>query len=277
MTAAAVLLAPLHNARLEAPRNQKTGKPLAMASQPDQRLPLFYNSIQPLSSQIHPDWGFTAPGNLAFARATHAIPLTVDEFVLAQRDYPVVFGSGPGAAPLALVGMADGRNLFVDADGKWKEGAYIPAYVRRYPYVLAKLNENSEELSLCFDDGSGFFAPGMGEMLFEGDQPSAATKRALEFCEQFEQAVQRTRLFMKEVEDLGIVIDGEVTINVEGRSQPAVYRGFRMVDENKLRELRGDQIRKNVQNGLMGMIYAHMFSLSQIRELFAMQDAQPAA
>ncbi|MDT7933812.1 MAG: SapC family protein [Sphingomonadaceae bacterium] len=247
-----------------------------MASQaPAQQLPLFYGSVVPLSSQLHPNWGFTPPANLEFARHSHAIPLTVDEFVIAQRDYPVVFGAGPGAAPLALVGMADGRNLFIGPDGQWAPGKYVPAYVRRYPFILAKLNENTEELSLCFDDASGLFAPGIGEMLFDGDQPTEVTKNALSFCDQFEQAVMRTRQFMTELDELNIVIDGEVTIQIEGRD-PAVYRGFRMVDENKLRELRGDQSRKAVQNGMLGMIYAHLFSLGQISNLFQMGQG-PAA
>lgn len=246
-----------------------------MATQPPapQQLPLFYKSVVPLSWQLQPKWGFKAPDSLAFSAETHAIPLTVDEFVLAQRNYPIVFGTGPGAAPLALVGLADGRNLFVDEGGQWRQGTYIPAYVRRYPYILAKLNPDSEELSLCVDEQSGMIGDELGDALFDGEAPSPATKTALEFCDQFEQAVQRTRLFMEELEKLDLIIDGEVSIQVPGRAEPAVYRGFRMVAEERVRELRGDQARKLVGNGLLGMVYAHMFSLSQIRELFAQHEA----
>ena len=248
-----------------------------MASQPPaQQLPLFYKSVVPLSFQLQPDWGFKGPDNFAFAANTHAIPITVDEFVLAQRFYPVVFGTGTGAAPLALVGLADGRNLFVDGAGKWRPNTYVPAYVRRYPFLLAKLNSEAADLSLCVDEHSGMVGGGIGEPLFDGEEITPATKTALEFCDQFEQAVQRTRLFMEEIERLELVIEGEVTIQVPGREQPAVYRGFRMVAEERLRELRGDQARKLVANGLLGMVYAHMFSLSQIRDLFAQHEA-PAA
>lgn len=242
-----------------------------MATQPadaQQQLPLFYRSVSLLSPQLQPGWGFEPPQNFAFARNTHAIPLTVDEFVIAQRHYPVVFGSGQGAAPLALVGMADGRNLFVDDEGNWTQGVYIPAYVRRYPFILAKQNPEAQDLSLCFDEESGMFGPDRGQPLFDGEDPSEATKNALEFCSQFEQAVNRTRQFMAEIEALDLVIDGEVTLQVAGRDQPAVYRGFRMVDENKIRDLRGDQARKLVSNGVLGIVFAHLFSLGQIKELF---------
>ncbi len=245
-----------------------------MASQPKQAqmLPLFYRSVVPLSWQLHPDWGFQAPTDYRFAATTHAIPLTVEEFVTAQRYYPVIFGSGPGAAPLALVGLTEGRNLFVDANGKWREGTYIPAYVRRYPFMLAKLNQQSEDLSLCFDEQSGLFGPGMGETLFDGEQPTPATKTALDFCAQFEESIQRTRGFMDELEKMELLIEGEVTIQLAGRPEPAQYRGFRMIAEEKLRELRGDQARKFTQNGMLGVMYAHLFSLQLIRELYERQE-----
>lgn len=242
------------------------------AEQP-QMLPLFYKSVAPLSWQAHPDWGFEAPQNFGFAATTHAIPITVDEFVMAQRHYPVIFGSGFAAAPLALVGLAEGRNLFCDHEGRWQQGSYIPAYVRRYPYMLAKLNPDAEELSLCIDDQSGFFGPGKGQPLFEGQEPTQATKTALEFCAQFEDSVTRTRGFMDELEKSGLLIEGEVTIQLAGRDQPAKYSGFRMVDETKLREMRGDQMRKWGQNGMLGIVYAHLFSLPLIRDLYEKQEA----
>ena len=247
-----------------------------MASLPaeqSQTLPLFYRSVTPLSWQLHPDWGFDAPRDLSFAATTHAIPLTVDEFVMAQRHYPVIFGSGFAAAPLALVGLAEGRNLYVDGDGKWEAGSYIPAYVRRYPFLLAKLNPQADDLSLCFDDASPYFGPDKSDKLFDGETPTQTTKTALDFCAQFEEAVTRTRTFMDELEKSDLLIEGEVTIQLAGREQPAQYRGFRMVDENKLREMRGDQARKLAQNGMMGVLYAHLFSLPLIRDLYEKQEA----
>lgn len=244
-----------------------------------QALPIFYKSLAPLSSQIHPNHKIRARATHPEAHTTHAVPLTVDEFVSAQRNYPIVFGIGENPAPLALLGLSEGANMFVDAEGNWRANAYIPAYVRRYPFMLAKLTPQTEELTLCFDDASDLVAEGdfEGAALFEGDQPSEQTKAILEFCEQFEQAVGRTRMFVEELQKLDLLIDGEVTIQQPGMAQPAVYRGFRMISEEKLRELRGDQVRKMVQNGMMGIIYAHLFSLANVRDLFAQQVAAAAA
>ena len=236
-----------------------------------QQLPLFYGSLVPLSSQLHPDFGLKPRDNFHFAKVTHAIPVTVDEFAMVQRHYPIVFGLGDNPAPLALVGLNEGQNLYVDADGQWEAGAYIPAFVRRYPFMLAKLSDQATELSLCFDDASGVVTADAPEKLFDGAEPTEQTKNILAFCEQFEQAVARTRGFMDELGKLDLTIDGEVTIQQPGMAEPAVYRGFRMVAEEKLQNIRGDVARKMVQNGMMGLIYAHLFGLSQIGQLFEKQ------
>jgi hypothetical protein len=248
------------------------------ANQPDQALPLFYKSVVPLSSETHADFGLKPRENLAFTSTTHAIPVTVDEFAMCQRSFPIVFGLGDTAAPLALVGLQEGRNLYVDATGQWEPTAYVPAFVRRYPFMLARLSPETTDLSLCFDDTSGQLAAGDGDALFADGVVTETTKNVLGFCEQFEQAVLRTRNFMEDLEKLNLLMDGEVTINREGLAEPAVYRGFRMVDEAKLQNLRGDQARKLVQNGMMGLLYAHLFSLALISPLFERQfaAAQPA-
>lgn len=235
------------------------------------QLPLFYNSLVPLSSETHADYGLAVQEGIGFTAVTHAIPLTVDEFAIAQRSFPIIFGMGPNPAPLALLSLTDGVNLFVDAAGRWETGAYLPAFVRRYPFMLAKLFPDATELSLCFDDTSGIITADAHDKLFEGTTPSATTKRILDFCEQFEQAVSRTRGFMEELEKLDLLTDGEVTIQQPDMAEPSVYRGFRMVAEERLQNLRGDQARKMVQNGMMGLIYAHLFSLSQITVLFERQ------
>ena len=83
-----------------------------------------------------------------FIAQTHAIPVTVDEFGLAQRNYPIVFSIGDNPIPIALMGLNEGVNVFLDPDGRPIDSTvYIPAYIRRYPFLLARLNQESDELS----------------------------------------------------------------------------------------------------------------------------------
>ena len=211
-----------------------------------------------------------------FLATQHAVPITKDEFALVQRFMPIVFSIGDEPVPLALMGLNEGVNTFFDAEGRLKEpNFYVPAYVRRYPYMLARLSPETEELSLCFDpttDTIGAFDE--GEPLFADGQPTDFTRGILQFAESFEQAGARTNGFMKELTELDLLMDGEVSIQQEGHPQPFVYRGFRMVDEQKLADLRGDQLRKMSQSGMLPLLYAHLFSLSLMRDIFARQVEQ---
>jgi hypothetical protein len=250
---------------------------LLMATQPPQasNLPLFYKNLQPLSASLHGALRIASTNTAPYFAQANAIPLTIDEFVAAQRFFPIVFSGGDMPVPLALLGLNEGVNVFVNDEGVPHNPFYIPAYVRRYPYLLARLDEKAEELSLCFDPDSGLVSEdGNGDALFDGDKPSEALNAILKFCEDFEIAAQRTSAFVKELVDMDLLIDGEVTIQPDGAEQPFVYRGFRMIDENKVRDMNGDQLRKLNQNGILPLIMAHMFSLSSIRDLFARQAQQ---
>jgi hypothetical protein len=249
-----------------------------MATQaPTDQLPLLYNTLEPLNSNVHREMKIRPVQKAPVIATTHAIPATVDEFTLLARHYPIIFAIGESPVPLALMGLTEGVNAFLDENGRTDDvNLYIPAYIRRYPFLLARLQQDSDELSLCFDPTSGAIGDFEdGEALFDDDgQPSKATKAILEFCEQFEAAGQRTAAFVDDLQKSGLLMDGEVAIQPEGAAQPFIYRGFRMVDEEKLRDLRGDELRKFNQSGLLALIYAHLFSLSQIREIFARQVAQ---
>lgn len=251
-----------------------------MASAPQPNLPLFYNDLMPLNSRDHVKYRTRALEEAKWLSKQHAIPLTVDEFVQAQRHYPIVFSVGENPLPLALMGLNEGVNTFVSEEGKVTDPVYLPAYVRRYPFMLAKLKPEGDELSLCFDPTS----PSLGEFdegdpLFAGEgEPSETTKRILEFCENFEQAGQRTQSFMEDLKKHDLLMDGEVSIVQDNNAErPFVYRGFRMINQEKLREMRGDQLRTWNQNGLMMLIHAHMFSLDQMRAIFARQVEQGKA
>ena len=246
-----------------------------MASQAPTNLPLLYQDLEPIQRQVHGEKKFRRLDRMPQLGSTHAIPLTVDEFALAQRFYPIIFSSGDQPVPLALMGLHEGTNTFFNNDGDLIEpGIYVPAYIRRYPFMLARLTEGSDQLSLCFDPTAGAINDDEGTALFEGEEPTAEISEILKYCEQFEQAGQRTAAFMTELKEMGLLMEGEVAIQPEGTEQPFLYRGFQMVDEEKFRALRGDELRKMNQNGMLGIIMAHLFSLALVRDIFGRQIAQ---
>ena len=114
---------------------------------PTQNLPLFYNSIEPLNVTQHGKMKVRPIEKSPVIATTHAIPVTVDEFTLVQRHFPIVFSVGGAPVPIALMGLNEGVNVFLDADGRALDPSiYIPAYIRRYPFLLARLNPESDEL-----------------------------------------------------------------------------------------------------------------------------------
>ncbi len=246
-----------------------------MASAPDNvSLPLFYNDLVLLSSQEHGNWKSRATDKATWLANVNTVPLTVEEFPLAQRNFPIVFTAGENPFPIALMGLNEGVNVFVEDDGNVPQPVYIPAYVRRYPFLLARVQPDSEEMSLCVDPTSDLVGElDEGQPLFDGNEPSESCRATLQFCEQFEIAGQKTASFMAELEKHSLLMDGELNIDV-GNGQPFNYRGFRMVDENKLRELRGDILRNWNQSGLLALIYAHLFSLDLVRDIFGRQVEQ---
>ncbi len=241
-------------------------------------LPLFYKQLAPLNSRDHGSWRSRTTDKANWLANQHVVPLTVEEFAQAQRHYPIIFSAGDNPVPLALMGMNEGVNVFFDDDGSAIGPVYIPAYARRYPFMLARLTPEASDLSLCFDpttDLVGEFAE--GAPLFEADGPSEACKATLDFCERFEIAGQKTAGFMAELAKHELLMDGEASIQQEGTDKPYVYRGFQMINEEKFRDVRGNVLREWNRSGVLTLITAHLFSLSLMRDIFNRQLRLPTA
>ena len=122
---------------------------------PNPNLPLFYNAVEPVNIGQHGSMKVRRMLKMGQFAKAHAIPITVDEFALAQRHYPIVFSVGEKSIPLALMGLNEGVNVYLNEDGMPNDpSVYIPAYIRRYPFLLARIRPDSDELSLCFDPSS---------------------------------------------------------------------------------------------------------------------------
>lgn len=249
-----------------------------MASAPQQpQLPLFYKDLMPLNSRDHKGWKSKGFDDASYIGSTHAIPVTVDEFVDVQRHFPIVFTAGDEPLPIALMGLNEGVNTFIDDNGKLIEDVYLPAYTRRYPFMLARLRPDSDELSLCFDPAAGVvgqFDDG-NELFDDNGEPSEFTKNVLDFCQKFEESGHRTKNFVSELKKHDLLMDGEIAITLnENPEQPFTYRGFQMVDEKKLRELPNETVIELHNNGVLILIHAHLFSLNLMRVIFARQNQQ---
>lgn len=240
-------------------------------------LPLYYEGLAPLDRSEHANFKFKPMASAKFLIDQHAVPLTIDEFAQAQRNFPIVFSTGERPVPLALMGLNEGVNTFVDSKGMFNEAVYLPAYARRYPFMLAKLNAKDESTALCFDPNAGCIGEfDDGDPLFKANGDLAdVSEKVLQFCEQFESAGQRTHTFVAELKKHNLLMDGEAAISrTDDPDEPAVYRGFQMVDVEKLRKVAEDILRDWIEDGTLSLVYSHLNSLELMRVIASRQVEQ---
>ena len=240
---------------------------------------LFYSQPEPLSVEAHGKLGVDPVDKpYAFAGVTNLVPLTVTEFAPATLSYPVIF-AGEARQPVAVMGLRSGENLFVSDEGDFRPEAYIPAYIRRYPFVFAN-DDAQKRLILCVDRGAAFLKEGGQTPLFDGDQPSAYVQQAMEFCNNFEQERQRTEAFVALLTELDLFESKEAVFtprNPDGTAgAPQKLAEYFAVSEDKLKTLPAEKLAELRDNGALGQIYAHLVSLLGWDRLIAMafQKAQ---
>ncbi|HET6552330.1 MAG TPA: SapC family protein [Dyella sp.] len=227
---------------------------------------LFYERPVPLNRNDHKDLRIKPIPNLKFASTVHSVPLTGVEFPAAARDIPILFGglTAADAGPMALLGLRENENLFVDADGRWEQNMYIPAFVRRYPFILAEKPAGTEgdDFTVFLDEGyEGFGAE--GDRLFKEDgTDSELLTNAVKFLGEFQQHVGRTQWFMEQLRKHNLLEPRNIRLEKDGKS--INLNGLFVVSEEKLRQLDEKTTQEFLREGVLGWIYAHLLSLGNI-------------
>jgi hypothetical protein len=234
---------------------------------------LFYTQPEPLDANRHGELGMmTTDRPFRFAAKQHFIPLHAGEFGPAAISYPIIF-AGPDHAPLAVMGLAAGENLFISEDGAYRAGVYVPAFIRRYPFVGAR-DDQAGRTIVCIDRASDLWVEGPADVkLFENGQPSEFTKSCIDFCSQFDTDRAASDLFVKILTDLDLFETRQATFtprlenNALGEQQ--LVAEFFAVSEAKLKALPSEKIIELRDNGALPLIYAHMVSLYGWERLIA--------
>ena len=238
---------------------------------------LFYERAIALNRERHQKLKLEPTANhFAFASKTNAMLLASTELAEAARDYPIVFvGQEGGPFTLAaLVGLRNNENLLVDAAGRWEAGTYVPAFARRYPFVLAE-GEDKSILTVCVDETYQGLNEARGEALFDEEgKETTYLKRVLDFLRAFHADMTRTRDFAARLNELGLLVSKVITIEQQraGKPERQVLEGVWIVDEEKLRAIDDARIVELFKNGYMGWIYAHLLSLGTVRRLATRLD-----
>lgn len=232
---------------------------------PQASLPLFYREVRPLDrvqdaglrAHQSPDFRFTA--------TTNAIPLVAEEFAFAAGDYPIVFTAGSVPVPVAVTGLELDKNLMLDESGMWLSRSYIPAYVRRYPFILVEEPE-SKQLMLCCENNAPQLSPNGDLPLFENGEPADVVKQALDFCMALRQQGEITDSFVKELQAHNLLQPGHVEVDLQDGRQIRMD-GFLAVDRQMFLDLPPDIIADWHKRQWLDLIYAHFLSNSRWQKL----------
>lgn len=182
------------------------------------QLPL-YKKPEPLNVQQHKGKGLKFGDRpFEFLREAAFVPITVGEFAQAGSRFPIIF-LGDTKTPVAAMGLSRGANLFVDENGQFPAFTYMPAFVRRYPFVAASHPEDKDRFTVCVDAGSHLFSDQPDEPFFGDDgQPTEFTNRAIDFVRRFEADVAATQTFVEKLKELDLFDQQQATFQPDRKS-----------------------------------------------------------
>lgn len=237
-----------------------------------QPLPLFYRNPVPLDPARHANASLKNFG-LDFTQRANAVPVNVVELAKVCHVYPIVFSADETAYPVAILGLRDNENLFLDANGQWIDGVYIPSYIRRYPFILSTMLDR-DDLVLCVDDPDETLAENGPERFFDDSgKPTRLARNAMEFCQTYNAAGRETGAFSQALKDAGVLTRHAVEIGLSG-DRRFKFAGFRSVDPDKLAALDDATFLEWRQKGWLPYIYAHLLSAPQWQRLVALLNAR---
>lgn len=232
---------------------------------------LFYRRPIVLNREAHRNLKVRGEPSFSYAAGTNSVPLAGNEFAAAARQLPILFvlDARQQPSPIALLGLRRDENLFVEPDGRWS-GNYIPAFVRRYPYVLVENEPNDFKVGI--DEAYPGFNTAEGEPMFAEDGTEGpALKRAIEFLNAYQNEARRTQDFAAQLQRLDLLIPRVINVVLKNGSKFALD-GFSVVDEARLGKLDDREAGSLLRSGYLGWIYMHLLSMHNVADLSSRLD-----
>lgn len=244
----------------------------------------FYKQVAILRLPQHKNFRLSRRQDFKYASGVIASPLSASEVALASRHYPIVFADGELPTPIAVLGLRPGENVFVDSNGQWREGFYIPAHIRRYPFGLVQ-TPGTTTYSLAVDEACDRVLTGEVEgvesdpMFDENGQATAPVNAALELCKAMNRDLRPTDAFARALKDADLLVAKRVEFNLPG-DRKIKLDGFRVVDAERFRDLPEEKLGEWHRNGWLALVALHLASRQNwgmVAELHAARHPVEAA
>ena len=239
------------------------------------QMPLFYSNPVPVSAQRHADWKVKEKRTFEYAANVHAVPVLAEELPQLQAFYPLVFSGGPNPGVMALLGLRAGQNLFVQADGSWRAGNQIPAYVQRYPFLLVEVPDD-KRLVLIVEEDERLVGPSYDVPLFKDGKGTEQGEQILNYCVNFNNSARQTQAFCDELQKRDLLVEQRADV-VTPDGKRLSLSGFRVIDEKKFNELSDEVFLEWRKRNWIGLVYAHFVSMGRWQALIDMVKEAPEA
>jgi hypothetical protein len=224
-------------------------------------LPLFHNHIVPLDPVRHASLKLDRDSGYGYSAGAEVIPIGIGEFVAAAQHYPILFTSPPEPVAVVLLGATKGRNLFVDQQGAWMPGAYVPALVRVFPFVMID-EAGGMRRTLGIEADAACLSPTKGQALFADGKPTAALNDAMALCQLCQAHLQSSAAFAAALEEAGVLQPKEATIEIATGGTVQIT-GFPAVDPDKVAALPDQVFLEWRRRDWLVPLYAHLFSTAK--------------
>jgi hypothetical protein len=224
---------------------------------PTQNLPLFFSRLASVSPKLHGHLRLER-GNFRFAAKVQAVPIGLTEFEIVAQHFPILFTSGANPVPVALLSLSEGHNLFVQPDGQWLKEAYIPAYVRSFPFICVE-DVQTRTLVTAIEQTAEQLSPDRGQPLFEDGRPTPALNEAVAFSQAFREAATSAANFARALDAAKLLADEEATVNFTAGGSTRIL-GFKLVKPERLAEVDDATFLDWRRMGFLNAIYAHLHS-----------------
>lgn len=227
---------------------------------------LFYGNVNPVNRQKHKDLYVKTGADYSFAKEVNSVPLMAVEFPAAAAEYAIVFaGKDKEVLPAVIMGTTNNENLYLNEENEW-QAKYIPAFIRRYPFVFAAAEDN-KQLTLCIDENfSGCNTEGLGERLFDAEgENTQYLGGVLNFLEEYQAHFNRTKVFCEKLVELDLLEPMTAQFKVEGESK--TLSGFMGINRDKIKALSGDQLSELAKTDGLELLYLHLQSLRNLNSM----------
>lgn len=230
---------------------------------------LIYETAVPVNSGRHANYSVEVGNDYSFVRKLNSLPLMAVEFPHAAPDYAIVFaGTAEAVTPVVILGVRGEENLFLSKEGSW-DARYIPAFVRRYPFVFSASGDE-KTFTLCIDEKfKGLNNEGRGQALFAEDgKPSEYVDGVLKFLQEYRGQHQVTQQFSKRLVELGLLESMEAQFTLSS-GEKMLLNGFMVVSRDKLKALPPETLADLAKTDELELIYLHLQSM---RNFMAVKD-----